>query len=137
MEGERRRTTGLEATARALASWRRKFGGPGRRIPDELWADAGEAARSNGIAKTARVLRLDVRKLSVVAKEVAASAPTESVAPTTFVELGGLDIGAQNESVQIEYVGRDGDRIRVHVPSGARSAVDVVELVRAFRSRSS
>ena len=133
MRRERSRATGLEATARAFSSWRRRFGGPGRRIPDELWAEAGEAARSNGVAETARALHLDTKKLAAVAKGTLA---TEKLAPLAFVEFGEVDIGARHESMRIELVGRDGEQARVHVPSGVHIA-DVVEVCRAFWSRSS
>lgn len=135
MGEERNRARGLEGVAHALTSWRRRAGGPGRRIPAGLWAEAAEAARTNGITETARALRLDARKLAALATPTAARASKDILAPTAFMEFGGIEIGGRQESLQIELVGRDGDQVRVHVPSGARSAVDVVELARAFWNR--
>ncbi len=133
MRGERGKC--LEGTATALSKWRRRFGGRGRRIPAELWADVGEVARSNGVAETARALRLDARKVAAVSTRTAATPLKEELGTTGFMEFGGVEIGARETWVQVEFLGRDGDQVRVNVPSGARDTVDVVELARAFWSR--
>lgn len=124
----------LAAAARALKNWRQQFGGPGRRIPDALWSEAAEVARSHGIGETARALRLDARKLASIAADATATHPVPAVSPT-FVEIGGLEVGPRHESVRVELVGREGDQVRVDLPAGSRGAVDVVELARAFWSR--
>ncbi|HEY4915735.1 MAG TPA: hypothetical protein VIH92_02400 [Solirubrobacteraceae bacterium] len=122
----------LDTTRAALASWRRLHGGRGRPIPAALWSDAADVARANGVAKTARALRLNPRKLAKLAE----GAPRSMVEPGGFVELGGLGFG-EPRTIALELVGREGDRVRVEVVGGAGSAMELVALARAFWSRSS
>jgi hypothetical protein len=139
MEHGKNRGKDLDTTREALASWRRSHGGRGRPIPAALWSDAAGVARANGVAETARVLRLNPRKLASLAERRAESAPRSVVEPTGFVELGGLGLGEPREprTVVLELVGREGDRVRVEVVGGAGSAVALVALARAFWSRGS
>jgi len=53
-------------------------------IPDELWAAAVEAARSNGVNRTAAALHLDGGKLK--RRMVAAGVGTRKRMPPAFVE---------------------------------------------------
>jgi hypothetical protein len=46
-----------------LDKWRKEHGGRGRRIPEELWADAAEVASVEGVEITARRLRLSRDRL--------------------------------------------------------------------------
>jgi hypothetical protein len=124
-----KRATGLAAANEALASWRRQFGGRGRRIPEALWAEAAEVARVGGVVETARALRLDARRLAALVE------PAGAREPATFVELDGVEVVAGSEPVVVEFIGREGDQIRVRVPRGG-GAVDLAELARAFWSRS-
>ena len=127
----------LDTTREALASWRRSHGGRGRPIPAALWSDAADVARANGVAETARALRLDPGKLAKLVEGRAESVPRSLVEPAGFVELGGFRLGEPREPrTVLELVGREGDRVRVEV-GGAGSAVELVELARAFWSRSS
>lgn len=125
----------LDTMREALASWRRSHGGRGRPIPAALWSDAGAVARANGVAETARALRLDPRKLARLVEGRAESVPRSAVEPAGFVELGGLRLGEPR--TVLELVGREGDRVRVEVVGGAGGAVELVALARAFWSRSS
>ena len=139
MGHDKNRGKDLDTTREALASWRRSYGGRGRPIPAALWSDAADVARANGVAETARALRLDPRKLAKLAEGGAASAPRSVVEPARFVELGGFGLGEPREprAVVLELVGREGDRVRVEVAGGAGGAVELVALARAFWSRSS
>jgi hypothetical protein len=128
-----KRAVGLAATSEALTSWRRQFGGRGRRIPEGLWAEAAEVARSAGVVETARALRLDAKRLAALVEPLAARAERE---PATFVELGGVEVVPVPEPVVVEFIGREGDQIRVRVSRGGGSGVDLAELARAFWSRS-
>jgi len=138
MGHDKNRGKDLDTTREALASWRRLHGGRGRPIPAALWSDAAGVARANGVAETARALRLNPRKLASLAEGGAESAPRSVVEPG-FVELVGLGLGEPREprTVVLELVGREGDRVRVEVVGGASSAVELVALARAFWSRSS
>src|SRR5271154_706465 len=71
MGHDKKRGKDLETAREALASWRRLHGGRGRPIPAALWSDAADVARANGVAETARALRLDPRKLAKYAEGVA------------------------------------------------------------------
>ena len=139
MGHDKNRGKDLDTTREALASWRRVHGGRGRPIPAALWSDAAGVARANGVAETARALRLDPRRLAKFAEGRAESAPRSVVEPAGFVELGGLGLGEPREprTVVLELVGREGDRVRVEVVGGVGSAVELIALARAFWSRSS
>lgn len=88
MERSKHATVDLETTREALAIWRRRHGGRGRRIPTALWDEARELAREHGVAETARVLRLDAVRL---AKLVAPS----NVEPASFVDNLGPNLSAE------------------------------------------
>jgi len=126
------RAAGLQATSEALTSWRQRFGGRGRRIPDALWAGAVEVARSGGVAQTARALRLDARKLAARVEPALATAENGS---STFVELGGLDVLTAREPLVVHFIGREGDQVRIEVPPDAVGGGGLVALARAFWSR--
>jgi hypothetical protein len=132
MGHDKNRGKDLDTAREALASWRRLHGGRGRQIPAALWSDAADVARANGVAETARALRLNPRKLAKLAE----GAPRSVVEPVGFVELGGLGF-KEPRTVALELVGREGDRVRVEVVGGEGSAVELVALARAFWSRSS
>ena len=123
--------TDLETAREALASWRRQYGGPGRRIPEGFWNQARELARVHGVGETARALRLNPGRLGAVVGQALAVAPT-SVEPEAFVELTGLKVGERDSTAVVEFLGREGDCVRVRV---AATAVDIVGLAGAFWSR--
>jgi hypothetical protein len=140
MGHDKNRWKDLDTTREALASWRRSHGGRGRPIPAALWSDAAEVARANGVAETARALRLNPSKLAKLSEGGTESAPRRSmVEPAGFVELGSLGLGGPREprTVVLDLVGREGDRVRVEVVGGPGSVVELVVLARAFWSRSS
>jgi hypothetical protein len=134
------RNTGkdLETVRESLAVWRRSHGGRGRPIPAALWSDAADVAHANGVAETARTLRIDPGRLAKLVESRAEGASRGVAAPATFVELSGLGLGASHEAgkVVLELVGREGDRVRVEVVDDGGRGVDVVALARAFWSRS-
>jgi hypothetical protein len=138
MGHDKNRGKDLDTTREALENWRRSHGGRGRPIPAALWSEAADVARANGVAETARALRLNPVKLARLAEDRAESAPRSVVEPAGFVELGVLGLGEPREprTVVLELVGREGDRLRVEVVGGAGSAVELVALARAFWSRS-
>jgi len=135
MGHEKNRGKDLDTMREALASWRRSHGGRGRPIPAALWSDAADVARANGVAETARALRLDRGRL----ERRMVRAPerfTSNEAPTEFVELKGMDMSAGCVPTVIQFVGGDGDVVRIEVASGAHGVgVDIVELARAFWTR--
>ncbi|MBV8111317.1 MAG: hypothetical protein JOZ35_07305 [Hyphomicrobiales bacterium] len=133
MVHDSKRAKDLEAVREALTYWRRHHGGRGRPIPESLWSRAADVARVSGVAETARALRLDATRLAKRVEGGTELAPRRIDEPTTFVEVGGLELGAPRRVAVVELVGREGDRVRVEV--GAGSAVDLVALARAFWGR--
>jgi hypothetical protein len=88
-----------------------------------------EAARAEGVAVTAQLLRLDGKRL---ARQVEAEPESRRKEEATFVELRMGEPRGKSEAT-LELAGSDGERMRV-VVSDVR-ALDVVGLVRAFWSR--
>jgi hypothetical protein len=134
MGHDKHRGKDLDTTREALANWRRSHGGRGRPIPAALWSDAADVAREHGVAETARALRLDPGKLAKLAEGSAAQSMVEAAG---FVELGGLGLGERRElpKAVLEFVGREGDRVRMEIVGDAGGVVDLVALARAFWSR--
>ena len=124
-------TTDLERTRESLGSWRRENGGRGRKIPAAFWNEARELARVHGVAETARALQLNPRRLAAVVEQALTIAPT-SVEPEAFVEVGGLQFGERGGAAVVEFLGREGECVRVQI---AASAVDIAALAGAFWSR--
>lgn len=75
-------TTDLNRLQRQLTAWRREQSGR-TRLPEVLWRAATDLARSQGLSRVARVLRLDYYKLR---KRLAATS-SPLAAPPAFVEL--------------------------------------------------
>ena len=98
---------------RQLERWRSKRQGRAR-IPESLWAAAGELAREHGVNPVSRVLRLEFNHLRRLAESerqrtrkpratpafVELIRPQTTVAPTCIVELNG-----QHGSMRIEWKG--------------------------------
>lgn len=113
----------LSGVSERVQRWRERHGGPGKRIPQELWTAAAAVARSEGVEATARVLRLREERLAELVSELEG----EGSASPAFIELGPLP--ASGKTV-VELVSRRGDRMRVDV-AGA-SSLDIARLARAF-----
>ncbi len=123
-------TTVLEAARSALSSWRREFGGRGRPIPDKLWAMAAAAVRIEGVATTARLLKLDAKRLAARAAKAPPAKPERPV----FVELPAITARVGSEPIVVELIGRDDERVRVELPAHIGGA-ELATLVRALWSR--
>lgn len=133
------RAAGMAATGEALETWRRGNGGRGRAIPEALWREATELARTNGISKTARALRLDARRLDARVRS-AAMATTPIKEAAAFVELGAVGLHAVGlhelrEPTVVYFLCREGDELRIEIPPGVKDGVDLVALAQAFWSR--
>lgn len=125
----------LVAVGQRVERWRRKDGGRGSRIPEDLWNEAASAARVHGVYATARALRLNYDRLKARAAAAGGEGEGRSSKSTAsaFVELRIEPVGAAG--AVIELVGRRGDQMRIHL-SGARTT-DLVGLAQAFWSRQS
>ena len=115
-----------------LDCWRREHGGRGVRIPGDLWDEAVGVARTDGLFRTAKALRLEHGRLKARASLVEGRQGTcDPVPEATFVEVG---FGPPDSTRTVmEFVGRDGERMRIDVTGP--SPVDVVGLSRAFWGR--
>jgi hypothetical protein len=126
----------LSAAIQRVQQWRALHGGSGRgsRIPEELWNEAVEVARAEGVWATARALHFQYERL----KERMVNAPRAGRQSgggdgktTAFVELGMAELSGGGKAV-VELVSRHGDRMRVEVPG---AGLDLTGLVQTFWSR--
>jgi len=116
----------IEELQTRFEHWRQNRQRRAAPIPDELWTAAAEAARTNGVNRTAAALHLDGGKLK--RRMVAASVSAGNRNAPEFVELIAPAAATPPECI-IELEGRQGT-LRIHW-KGARAA-DVVELSRAL-----
>lgn len=127
------RTTSRElmAVQRRVEAWRRRGGGRGSRIPEELWNEAVEVAQVAGLHATARALRFNYERLK---ERVGQPAGKQSVHANQFVEyqLPQLNGGA---NLVVDLLGRGGEQVRLEL-SGL-SGMDVVALAQTFLKRPS
>ncbi len=101
-------------------------------MPEELWQEAVEVAREEGLYATARTLRVDYCRLKERLSTTRMATAGAGQAPA-FVEL---ELGQPHDGGKavVELSDRDGSRMRIEV---AAAAVDVAGLVRTFWSRPS
>jgi hypothetical protein len=114
---------------RRLEQWRRRHGGPGTRIPEDLWDEAVAAARVDGIEATARALRLDPERLERRVCEQP-EPHTNGGGRSQFVELQAVEVGSAARNV-IELLAADGERMRIEITG----KLDVQALAGAFWNR--
>ena len=114
--------------------WRARHGGPGRRIPRELWEAAAATAVTAGIRETAVALRLSGSRLEWFVEAIRRDGLGELEEPGLavakdpgFVELSGAGLCLGSSILDIER--RDGDRFCVQTIPGA---MDLPVLVRMF-----
>lgn len=116
----------LDRVRRRLTLWRAQGGGRGHRIPEDLWAAAGDVARAEGVYEVSQVLRLDYTRLKQWAAQTASA--QVAGADVGFVELSAGPLSGTGQAV-IEVMGRDGDRVRMEFCG--RPQLDVAGLVKA------
>lgn len=100
------------------------------RIPDELWATAIEAARQDGVNRTARALHLDGGKLKRLLVAADAGAKRRHPSPPTFVELIAPP-SAEPAGCVIEFESQSGSKMRIQWK--ATVPPDWADLLRAWR----
>lgn len=157
--GEQRRPSlDLAKLRDAVAQWRKRGGGRGSRIPEELWNEAVRVARVDGVWWTSRVVHFNYQRLkrridregsissseSTVAGEIA---PTASAGhdeprnrrrpPNAFVELrcAPIDDGSSPlaTGTVVEVEDKAGTRMTVRL--ARETHVDVARWISAFRRR--
>src|ERR1035437_8735811 len=87
---------GMRKVYRRVERWRNKHPGVRLPIPKALWISAAEAARENGVSRTAQILGLEYGKLKRLA-EAGTVAAKRAEKPPTFVELIGSQTGGLSE----------------------------------------
>ena len=125
MPRRRIRSLTLKEVQARFDQWRRRRRGRSR-IPEELWAAAGELAREYGVNSVSRALRLEFNHLKRVAESAGPARRTEK-APV-FVELLNPVSYVQPEYT-IELDGPDGT-LRIHCKGV--SATQLAELSRTL-----
>ncbi len=133
MSGQDTGWSRLERTRDRLARWRERHGGAGIRLPEDLWAEAVEVARVEGVDVTARALRMDRARLASRVESAAAAAAYPSVEMSDgFVEVdaGRVCVAA---GMVLRFEGRDGERLQVELRDA--TAIGVVALAEAFWGR--
>jgi transposase len=116
-EAEMDETRTMGSVSRRLRRWRGEHGGPGRRIPEELWQMAAEVACVEGVEVTARALRLDRARL---ARHVETWRPpaAAATAPVQYIELGASEVEPTGQRACVEVSTAGGDRLRIEVVGG-------------------
>ena len=97
---------------RRLERWRSKRVGRAR-IPESLWAAAGELARQHGVNRVSKVLRLEFNHLKRMAESSKRIEPKRRASPPAFVELIAPQAAGIPECA-IELEGRRG-RLRIEL----------------------
>ncbi|MCC6652487.1 MAG: hypothetical protein IT348_15155 [Candidatus Eisenbacteria bacterium] len=120
-----------------VEQWRRGRANARVPIPEELWSAAVDLARVHGVNATARALRFDYYGLKARMDEGLITPAGEkggNVSPFVELQSPSLDAGGHKGETTVEFVGRQGERMRIVAAPGA---VDLVGLARAFWSRPS
>ena len=114
-------TADLTATAAAFARWRDAKPSGGR-IPEALWSQALELARTHGVAAVARALRLDYVRLKrrLTAESCAAVPP-----PPAFVEMT-LDLPPSGSACILALSDAHGRALRIEWTRPVASEVAAV-----------
>lgn len=118
---------GIEGARTRFEEWRRSRSRKSR-IPDELWTAAIDAARQQGVNRTAQQLRLDGGKLKrlLVAADKRQS---KTRRPPRFVEL--VAPVPEHPGCLIEFESASGSKMRIHWAISV--APNWANLLRAWR----
>jgi len=120
---------GLRGVYGRFQRWRNKHPQARLPIPKRLWLAAGEAARENGVGRTAQALGLEYGKLKRLAESSAVAAKAAATKPT-FVELIGPTSVTLQECI-IEFESLSGGKVRIQWKGAAPP--DWTSLLRAWR----
>lgn len=117
----------IEEVKARFDQWRQTRRGRSR-IPDELWALAGELAREHGVNKISRILRLEFNHLKRMAESAGQTPGGRGGRAPEFLELMAPRSGGPAEyTIELEV---EGGTLRIHC-RGA-SPAELAELSRAL-----
>ena len=127
-----------EQLAWRIDRWRRTHRPPAA-LPEALWALAVGLASRQGVARTAKALRLGRTELKAAVEKLA-QPEFESASAASFVELFGelgIDLAAcesvaQSEQLVLQLESRAGAKMRIEATNVPHALM--IDLVRAFAS---
>jgi hypothetical protein len=120
----------LTLMCQRLEAWRRHRHGR-RRIPEAFWTDAIALARTEGVSRVSRRLRLHYRRLKD--RLDTASPSSTPVSLPTFVELAVPPTPNCRPECLVEMTHGTGVKMTIHLPAG--SSGEVLALAEAFWRR--
>jgi hypothetical protein len=122
----------IEGLRARIEAWRRSEN-RGRRMPEELWQEAGAAARRLGVCPVSRALGLGYQTLKrrVSPSE---SSPSNVVSQPRFIEVAGFAPmnGVTADEAIMEMVFADGSRLTVRLKDSSPALLRVIQ---AWRGR--
>ena len=116
---------GMRGVYRALQRWRSERKGR-ERIPEALWAAAGELARKHGVNQVSRALHLEFKHLKRVT-EAGAQNDIKQAKPS-FIELIAPHTSARRECI-LEL---EGPRGKLRIQLKDMTTVEVADISRAL-----
>ena len=133
MKTTNRHSSRSEASFSALITLRRQLdcwrqAQPGRaRLPAEVWEEAAALARTHGISRVSRTLRLSFHKLR---QRVEPSAPLSGTpVPAAFIELPPLaGPGSNGCGCVVELCDGDQARMTVHLSAESSAVLGLAEI---------
>jgi hypothetical protein len=109
-----------------LEAWRQHRHGR-RPIPEPFWTDAVALARTEGISRVSRVLRMHYNRL----KDRLAQSPTPApVSLPTFVEVAVAPSPNRRPECLLELLHPTGTKMTIHFPTG--SSAELLPWAEAF-----
>ena len=123
----------LSALVQRLDRWRRRYGRRGRRIPEELWNEAAEAAQALGVEAVARALRLRrgclEKRVTRLNHALAGAEPTAEFLEVQLPSVStpfGLEGRPRYVTTVLWFEASDGRRLRLEVPAETRCRIDAI-----------
>jgi|RhiMetdeSRZDD1v2_1073273.scaffolds.fasta_scaffold1173038_2 hypothetical protein len=129
MLGRRDHSLTMEEVQARFNQWRKTRRGRSR-IPDELWAAAGELARKHGVNRISRVLRLEFNHLKRMAEAGGQISTTRAEKAPAFLEL--VNPGARGLPEYTIEVDGPNSTLRIHCQGV--TAAEIADLSRAVWS---
>ena len=121
---------GMQRIYRRFERWRSSHRNR-RPIPPALWASAAEAARENGVFRTAKILRLEYAKLKRMTKS-AAPVKRRPVLPAEFLELVSPPVAPSGCGLTECVIELEGPRGKMRVQWKSATAPDLAGLGRSL-----